>query len=139
MFYKNVAILKTALMLMLNNVDNIQLMNNIDKCFREVKLDDVHDIETKKLVELIQTISNDIQSKGLRTVEAMKIYIANSSLSDDIKKLILSLNIRSTDKLVKSYNYYFTKMTYAPELEEKLEKLITSFDKFKKVWSRSYR
>lgn len=132
MFYKNVAILKTALMLMLNNVDNIQLMNNIDKCFREVKLDDVHDIETKKLVELIQTISNDIQSKGLRTVEAMKIYIANSSLSDDIKKLILSLNIRSTDKLVKSYNYYFTKMTYAPELEEKLERLITSFDKFKK-------
>lgn len=133
MFYKNKGVLKTALSLMVNNPDDLLLMQNINKSFDNVDTDDIADKEIQELCIIVKSISKDIISKGIRTRDLARSYIENSSLPDDIKRLLLGLKSRASAELVDTYNYFFTKVRSAPDLEKKMDDLNLAFDNFQKA------
>lgn len=132
MFYKNKSTLKTTLALMANNPDNILLMSTIYKCYKDVDLNDIPDVETRELCRIVQKISSDIQTKGIRTPNVMRDYIRNSSLNNDIQSLILGMKQRYDDSLLKSYNTFFSKHRLTPSVEKLIEDLNDNYDQFKK-------
>lgn len=133
MFYKNKAVLKTALILMMNNTDSISLMSAIHKAFEYVDIDNVTDVETKKLVEVVKIISQDIQTKSIKTPASAKLYIENSSLPDDTKQLVINMGHRQSESVVADYKSFFTQKCYADLLESKVDEIINTYDKFKKA------
>ena len=133
MFYKNKSILKSALILMMNNTDSLSLMSAIYKAFDNVKLDDIVDVETKNLVSIIKILSSDIQNKGIKSPNSAKLYIENSSIPDETKELVSSLGHRQSESVVADYKNFFTKMLYVNTMEQLVDKLNGDFDKFKKA------
>lgn len=133
MYYKNKAVLKSALILMMNNTDSLSLMSAIHKAFDKIKVDDIPDVETKHLVDTIKILSSDIQNKGIKTPESAKLYIENSSLPEETKELVTTLGHRQSDSVVADYKNFFTKMLYVDTMEKLIDNLVEDYGKFKKA------
>ena len=102
MFFKSQSVLTTALNLMVNHTEKLQLITNIHEAFQSVDPKTIDDAYNRKLFEVCRSFSQALIDKGIRSSDQAKIYLDNSSLDEDIKSVIKE-GTYFGDEVIKDY------------------------------------
>ncbi len=127
MFFRSQSILTTALNLMVNHTEKLQLMTNIYEAFKSVDPKTIDDVYIRKLFETCRSFSQALMDKGIRSNDQAKIYLDNSNLDEDIKSIIKE-DTYFSDEVINDYIKYFARVKYHSQMKK-------SFDSLEESWS----
>lgn len=129
MFYNSRSTLVSALNLMVNHTDRLQLMSNIYDTLMSVNESDVIDAYNKKIFRGCKDMAKALLEKGLRTVEQAKMYFDNSNMDEDVKSLVKENNYFS-EEVLHDYTKLFAKLKYMSDLKKNYEKVENAWTDF---------
>ena len=132
MWYTNKNILTTAMSLMINSTQHLQLMANIKKAFDSVDLKTIDDVDIRRLAGACKTFSEDIFNKAIKIPTQARMYFDESSLDKDIKAIIKDNDTVLSDIMVDEFSVYFAKVRLQPDLNKVLEYANSKFELFSK-------
>lgn len=134
MFYDNKQVHYKTLSILLNYTDKIRLVKSIRDAYKDIdptKLN-IFDRDIITCIETIQQFLNDIFETGIRKPKQAKLYFEDFDLNEDIKNIVLNLDIQLSDEMVKSYIAKYTLYKNSTRLKELKKAFDDSFDEFSK-------
>ena len=132
MFFKSQSVLTTALNLMVNHTEKLQLITNIHEAFQSVDPKTIDDAYNRKLFEVCRSFSQALIDKGIRSSDQAKIYLDNSSLDEDIKSVIKEGTYFS-DEVIKDYITYFARVKYQVSMKKAFNDLEERWSEYQTV------
>lgn len=134
LFYDNKQVHYKTLSILLNYTDKIRLVKSIRDAYKDIdptKLN-IFDRDIITCIETIQQFLNDIFETGIRKPKQAKLYFEDFDLNEDIKNIVLNLDIQLSDEMVKSYIAKYTLYKNSTRLKELKKAFDDSFDEFSK-------
>ena len=125
MFYENKQVHLKTLSILLNHTDKIKLVRAIRDAYKDINADKLPDRDIKESVEAIQQFVFDIFDKGIRRPKQAKVYFEDFEMNKELKDLVLDLNVKLSDEMIKGYVAKYTLYRNST----RLAKLKESFDK----------
>lgn len=121
-----------SLVLLIKYTDNLKLVKAIRDAYAVRNLNDIIDVEIRGIVEAIQTFSDDLFRKGIKTPKAASYYFEASELPEDIKQLVHEMDFDLTPEVLAEETVSYAIMRHGKELNDLVEELTDATDKLNK-------
>lgn len=129
MFYKSKATLQTALKLMVNHPEKIELMATIKEALDNVNPETVDDAYDRKILKMCKSFSSAMAEKGIYTTEQARLYFDNIELDDDLKSIVND-EVYFNKEILNDFMVFFHKVKIQPRLEKAADKFNTAWTNF---------
>lgn len=126
MFIKSETLIKTAMNLMVNHTDKLQLMKNIFDAFNASDENEIEDAYQKRLFKGAKALSDVLMNKGIKDSQQAEMYFSSLNIDDDMKSLVIRDN-RFPEEVLKDYTYLFSKIKYQQKVKRAFVKLEDSY------------